>query len=274
MPAFDSFLEYSSVEKFKDFRQSLVSHKRGTLSSGNFGVNMSLTFKDENTTLFEDDDSKQPVKLFQRVGKMQQPGFVFDIDGTERAIEVVSNNGKIKLNEDFIDLLKFVDDSKKEQWHKAAQKDKKKCVSLNVQELLKKTDVNYRTHGDRLHYLVIGLVTVKVRNEVNQYPLFLFSCSDMDKATLQVEVESSGFANFWLDKYLLEDLLMNTLKSYEISLDESFATKLNDIARKINALQTMSIDSIECDTTYSSISIVTGFEAEYIDPVWNKILTA
>lgn len=278
MTAFDTFLAYSAQRKFNEYRQSLVGHKKGTLSSGTFADCMSLAMSEENGKLFEDAQQAaavkpvEPTKLFQKVGKYQQPGFVFNLDGTENAVGAIMNSGKLKLYEDFSHTLRFADTKKRDAWEAAPAAAKRKCIGRNVQDLIRKTDVNYRTHGDRLHYYVVGLVSITEKNDTKRYPLFLFSCSDIDKNTMHVEVESSGFGNFWLDKNYLGDLLFRTLKGYEITIDDTFPGKANDIARKISSLQSAAFDNITCDLTYSSISIVTGFVAEYIDPVWTKVL--
>ena len=279
MTAFDTFLAYSAQKKFNEYRQSLVGHRKGTLSSGTFSQNMSLSLSEENGTTFEDAQNTmpakppEPVKLYQRVGKYQQPGFVFTLEGTENAVGSIMSAGKLKLYEDFSRNLRFSDANKRDLWESAPSAAKRKCIGRNVQDLIRKTDVNYRTHGDRLHYFVVGMVSITEKNDTKRYPLFLFSCSDIDKNTMHVEVEPSGFANFWLDKNYLGDLLFRTLKGYEVTIDETFPGKANDIARKISGLQSAAFDSISCDLTYSSISIVTGFVAEYIDPVWSKVLT-
>lgn len=278
MTAFDTFLAYSAERKFNEYRQSLVGHKKGTLSSGSFADCMSLAMGEENGKLFEDAQQAatvapaEPTKLFQKAGKYPQPGFVFSLDGTEAAVSTIMNAGKLKLYEDFSHNLRFADTKKRDAWEAAPAATKRKCIGRNVQDLIRKTDVNYRTHGDRLHYYVVGLVTITEKNDTRRYPLFLFSCSDIDKNTMHVEVEPSGFGNFWLDKNYLGDLLFRTLKGYEITIDDSFPGKANDLARKISSLQSAAFDNITCDLTYSSISIVTGFVAEYIDPVWSKVL--
>jgi hypothetical protein len=279
MTAFDTFLAYSAQRKFNEYRQALVGHKKGTLSSGTFADCMSLTVTEENGTAFEDAAGRQPsarpaepVKLFQRVGKYQQPGFIFTLDGTEKSVSTIMNGGKLKLYEDFSQNLRFPDTAKRDIWESAPAAVRRKCIGRNVQDLIRKTDVNYRTHGDRLHYYVVGLVSITEKTDIRRYPLFLFSCSDIDKNTMQVEVEASGFANFWLDKNYLGDLLFRTLKGYEVTIDDTFPGKANDIARKVSSLQSSAFDKITCDLTYSSISIVTGFVAEYIDPVWGKVL--
>lgn len=275
MTAFDTFLAYSAGRKFNEYRQSLVGHRKGTLSSGAFADSMSLALDQDIPEKPVEGKPVQPAvpsKLYQRMGKYQQPGFVFNLDGTEKSVANIASNGKIRLYEDFSNCLKFSDTAKRDIWEGAPAAARRRCIGKNVQDLIRKTDVNYRTHGDRLHYYVVGLVSITEKNDTKRYPLFLFSCSDIDKNSMHVEVEASGFANFWLDKNYLGDLMFRTLKGYELSIDDTFPGKANDLARKINTLQSAAFDNISCDLSYSSISIVTGFVAEYIDPVWTKVL--
>lgn len=276
MSAFDEILAYSSKEKFNDFRQSLVAHKRGTLSSGSLSSSMSVQYENNasQADIPQDDSQTQntaPQKILLKSGKTPQPGIVFDENGTDRAISIVSNGGKLKLLDEFGDLLKFGNQGDKDNWLGAERKVKKRCLSRNVEELIKKTDINYRTHGDRLHYFVVGLVEIKADAEWSRYPLFLFSCSDINKNSLETEIETTGFLNFWLDKNYLENNLTSSVGGYEINMNEKFASVLNNIAGKINNLQLSSFDEIKVDPKYSAIAIVTGFEAEYIDPFWERL---
>lgn len=275
MSAFDEILSHHSKDKFNDFRQALVSHRKGTLSSGTFATAMSALYEtnQQQENLLEESTPKKFSKIvFLKNGHTQQPGFIFDSTGTERALSIIANAGKIKLNEDFSNFLKFTKSDDKEAWLQADRANKKRCIAKNVEDLIKKTDINYRTHGDRLHYFVAGLVTTKDKNQIDHYPLFLFTCSDISKQTLEVEAESTGFLNFWLDRNLLESTAAKALNGYEVNLDESFGSTLNSVAGKIAALQSAEFETITVDPKYSAITIVTGFEAEYIDPVWEKIL--
>lgn len=275
MSAFDDILAYHSKEKFKDFRQALVSHKRGTLSSGTFSESMTVVYDNDSiqTSMLDDGISPQIKKiLFLKQGQIQHPGFIFDTAGTDRALSIVASNGRLKLHEEFSNYLKFRSQDDKDAWTQSDRVDKKRCIARNIDDLIKKTDVNYRTHGDRLHYLVAGLVTTRQGKLINRYPLFLFSCSDLNRHTLEAEVESTGFLNFWLDRNLLENTAVTALGGYEINLNEAFPSLINSVASKIGALQSPEFDEISVDAKYTALSIVTGFEAEYIDPVWGKIL--
>jgi hypothetical protein len=275
MSAFDDILSHHSKEKFKDFRQALVSHKRGTLSSGTFSESMAVIYDNDATqTSILDESSERPIKkiLFLKHGQIQHPGLIFDTAGTDRALSVVANNGRLKLYEEFANYLKFHSQDDKDAWAQSDRASRKRCMVRNIDDLIKKTDVNYRTHGDRLHYLVAGLVTTRQGKLTNHYPLFLFSCSDLNRHTLEAEIEPTGFLNFWLDRTLLENTAVTALGGYEVNLNESFPSLINNIASKIGALQSSQFDEISIDAKYTALVIVTGFEAEYIDPVWGKIL--
>jgi len=275
MSAFDDILSYHSREKFKDFRQALVSHKRGTLSSGTFSDAMAALYdKDMVQTGLLEESTERIIKkiLFLKQGQIQHPGLIFDTTGTERALSIIANNGRLKLHEEFAQYLKFHHQDDKDAWVQSDRSTKKRLIARNVDDLIKKTDVNYRTHGDRLHYLVAGLVTTRQGKLKNQYPLFLFSCSELNRHTLEAEVESTGFLNFWLDRNLLENTAGAVLGGYEVNLNESFPSLMNNVASKLSDLQSSEFDEITVDAKYTALAIVTGFEAEYIDPAWGKIL--
>jgi hypothetical protein len=269
MSAFDEILAFSSIEKLNDFRQALISHKRGTLTSGSFAESMRVVF---DTQTDDDEDSLTPNKIFLNITNKPQPGFIFDANGTDRALSVISNAGTLKLLDEFAGFYKFKLDKETEAWSKSDRAIKRKCIGRNLEDLIRKTDINYRTHGDRLHYYVVGLVTIEEDKSVNSYPLFLFPCNEVNKNSMTVEVEQTGFINFWLDKYYLEDTLYKNNKGYEVTIEENFPTLLNSISIKIANVQNASIDNITVDPKYSAVSIVTGFEPEYIDPVWDKLL--
>lgn len=280
MTAYDEILAYNSKGKFNDFRQALV-HARGTLSGGVFGSTMGMQYDDptteENDELNTDEpivESKIPKRIYLKMGRTPQPGVVFDENGTDRALSNISNGGMLKLLEEFGNFLKFSTQEEKDNWLNAERTVKRRCLARNLEELNKKTDIYYRTHGDRLHYFVVGLVSIKVGANTGNFPLFLFPCSEINKNTLEAEVETAGFLNFWLDKNWLENSLLSTLGSYEIHFNDTFASVLNSVTSKINNLQLSSFDEIHVDPKYSGISIVTGFEPEYIDPAWEKILEA
>ncbi len=273
MSAYTDFLSKSSVSKFKDFRQALVSERsRGNLLSGNLADAMDAAVKVSNALIFEVNQRQDIDKLFLKKGKADDWGFIFDMHGTEKALKYLTGGGALRLYDDFATHFRFKDDAKQEQWLSTSEIAKKKAIAANISQMIKKTEVNYRTHGDRLHYFTVGKVTVWTKDEVARYPLFLFSCTSTNKRTYSVEVETSGFLNFWLDKAVLEYEVSKKIKGFEVALDETFPSVLNDIAQKLSAIELPDIDKLEVDPTYSSVGIITGFEPEYIDPVWKEIL--
>ena len=273
MSAYNDFLSKSSIHKFKEHRQALVSERsRGNLLSGNLAEAMDVATKLANASLFDNNQTADIDKIFLKKGKADDWGFIFDIHGTEKALRNLTSGGRLKLYEDFAQHFRFRDITKREQWLATSEPAKKKAMAANINQMVKRTEVNYRTHGDRLHYFTVGQITTKHKGETFRYPLFLFSCINTDKKTLSAEVETSGFLNFWLDKSILEDEISKKLKGFEVTLDESFPSLLNDIAQKLRSIEITTVDTLEFDPTYSSIGIITGFEPEYIDPVWRDIL--
>lgn len=273
MSAYNDFLSKSSIHKFKEHRQALVSERsRGNLLSGNLAEAMDVATKLTNASLFDNNQTADIDKIFLKKGKADDWGFIFDIHGTEKALRNLTSGGRLKLYEDFAQHFRFRDTTKREQWLATSEPAKKKAMAANINQMVKRTEVNYRTHGDRLHYFTVGQITTKHKGETFRYPLFLFSCINTDKKTLSAEVETSGFLNFWLDKSILEDEISKKLKGFEVTLDESFPSLLNDIAQKLRSIEITTVDTLEFDPTYSSIGIITGFEPEYIDPVWRDIL--
>ena len=80
--------------------------------------------------------------------------------------------------------------------------------------MMKETDVQYRTHGDRLHYLVIGKISFDFQknftSEHMTFPLTMFSCQGERKTVekyLTLQVEKTGFINFVLDERMLDSEL-------------------------------------------------------------------
>ena len=117
MSAFDDFLERSSKEKFEEYRKDLVS-TRGNFSSGTLAEYMDVSRRARNASLFDDEEAATTPtlnKLFiRKVSRTEDYGFIFDIHGTEKAIDKISSGGSIKIYEDFKDNLLFEDESKKE----------------------------------------------------------------------------------------------------------------------------------------------------------------
>lgn len=273
MSAYNDFLTKSSIHKFKEHRQALVSERsRGNLLSGNLADAMDASSKTSNSSLFDANQNLDIDKIFLKKGKADDWGFIFDIRGTEKALKTLTGGGTLKLYEDFVENFRFKDSVKREQWMGSSEAAKKKAMAANINQMIKKTEINYRTHGDRLHYFTVGKITISKKDELLRYPLFLFSCINTDRRNLRVEVETSGFLNFWLDKSILEDEISKKIKGFEVTLDESFPALLNDIAQKLASIEIPAVDKLEFDPTYSSVGIITGFEPEYIDPAWKDIL--
>jgi hypothetical protein len=273
MSVFDTIFGYSSTDKMADYRQALVGNKRGTLISGTFADDMHLAYPDGGQQGMFGEGATTPAKLFTRTGRAQQPGLIFDKNGGEKAIDITANGGSLKLLEDFAGHLKFARIEDRDNWQSADPRIRKRCVARNIEDMVKKTEINYRTHGDRLHYLVIGLLDITdIKGESGKYPLFLFSCSEIDRGKLTADVEQTGFANFAVDRLLLQQRLHDLINGYEIEINQEFSGRLNELAAKVNKLELPEIETIKMDPEFSALSIVTGFEAEYIDPVWEKIL--
>jgi len=276
MTAYDYLLSYNSAEMFGEYRQALVNN-RGTLSNGNFASGMSIQYDQTNTQvgLLDDEDTitKKPVKVFLRVGSAQHPGIIFNKAGSEEVLSSVTSSGIFRMNETQNQKLKFMNAADTDAWEATSANNRKVCIARNFDDMFKKTDIVYRTNGDRMHYLVNGLVTIRDTKGLSHYPLFLFSCTDLNKNTLTATIEQDGFINFWLDKYRLEGAVERVNgNSIQVSLNQGYTARSNQIVAELNRLNLSSIESIEVDPTYTALAIVTGFDAEYIDPVWNEIL--
>jgi hypothetical protein len=240
--------------------------------SGTFPKAMSLSYLAGADLSLPQNTNQVPDRLVVRVGGARQSGLVFDREGTDRALSTVSANGSLKLLEDFSGYLNFSGDSDRQAWEAADQRVKRRCLARNVDEMIKQTDINYRTHGDRLHYLVVGLVEVVDDKGISgDYPLYLFSCTDLNQGLLQADIEQEGFANFWLDRNVLSGTIALACDGYETSIDGGFASHLNTLCAKLNSLELPHLRSVKAIPSYSALTIVTGFDPEYIDPVWERI---
>ena len=236
MTAYDDILNNSSIPKMKEYRQALVSEQsRGNLVSGNLPAVMDALVK-ISTENAPENTTKEISKIFINSGRASDPGFVFNTQGTERVLRTVEAGGKIKFFDDFIDLFAFSKSELSESWKRSESVVKKRCIARNIEDLVKKTEINYRTHGDRLHYLVVGRIIVKKVDELKSYPLFLFSCSDLSRRNLSAEIESTGFLNFWLDKNILEDEVSRKIKGFEVSVDDNFSSVINDISQLVTSI--------------------------------------
>ena len=86
------------------------------------------------------------------------------------------------------------------------------------------------------------------------------------------EIEQSGFINFSLDEKYFNSEIQYICNGLSIEIDDTLPSRLNVIKNKIEKLEIPNVENIDVDVTFSMISIVTGFEAEYLDKAWEKIL--
>jgi hypothetical protein len=277
--AYDDILDYSSTKQFGDFRRVLIGN-RGTIASGNLAKGLTLIFdknqSQQNETLFEDQPQEQlvPINLVQKIGNYGQPGLIFNKNGYEEVLRQIESRGELTLS-NLIDKLKFAKDTDATIWEGASDTVRRRCMSRNLDKLIKETQIQYRIHGDRMHYLTVGLVEVETyQGKTERYPLFLFSCPDLDLNKLSAQVDSTGFINFWLDKNIFEnEIAKKRDDNFEVTLDNDFANEVNTISQYMNGVNlSAKYKSIKVDPSYMAFQIVTGFEAEYVDPVWIEIL--
>lgn len=277
--AYDDILDYSSTKQFGDFRRVLIGN-RGTIASGNLARGLTLIFdknqSQENETLFEDEQQHSPVNIVQKMGTYGQPGLVFNKNGYEEVLRQIESRGELTIS-NLIDKFKFVNDKDATIWEDTSDTVRRRCVSRNLDKLIKETQIQYRIHGDRMHYLTIGIVEVETYQGKNErYPLFLFSCPELDLNRLSAQVDSTGFINFWLDKNIFDnEIAKKRNDSFEVTLDNDFANEVNTISQYLNGVNlSAKYKSIKVDPSYMAFQIVTGFEAEYVDPAWADILKA
>lgn len=278
--AYDSILEYSNTKQFGEFRRVLVGN-RGSIASGNLASGLSLVF-DKNTpdnqTLFEvDDKAKEPIGVWQRLGGRNQPGLpglIFDKNGYDEVVRQVEARGELSLA-NLINKLRFTTEKDTDAWDKLPDATKRRLISRNLDKLKKETDAQYRTTGDRMHYLTIGLVeVVDYQEKTANYPLFLFSCPDLDLNKFNATVDQTGFINFWLDKnFFGNEIGRKRSNNFEITLDADFANQVNTVSEYMNSVNlNAKFKSVKVNPQYMAFQIVTGFEAEYVDPAWEKML--
>lgn len=275
--AYDSILEYSNTKQFGEFRRVLVGN-RGSIASGNLVDGLSLVFDrntPDNQTLFEvDDKPKEPIGVWQKLGGRNQPGLIFDKNGYDEVVRQVEARGEISLT-NLMGKLRFKTEKDTAIWDKLSDASKRRLISRNLDKLKKETDTQYRTTGDRMHYLTIGSVEVTDnQDKVFNYPLFLFSCPELDLNKFNASVDQTGFINFWLDKnFFGNEIARMRSDNFEIVLDADFANQVNTISEYMNGVNlTAKYKSVKINPQYMAFQIVTGFEAEYVDPAWKKML--
>ena len=275
--AYDSILEYSNTKQFGEFRRVLVGN-RGSIASGNLASGLSLVFDKnipDNQALFEiDDKAKEPIGVWQKLGGRNQPGLIFDKNGYDEVVRQVEARGEISLT-NLISKLRFNTEKDNDTWDKLSDTIKRRLISRNLDKLKKETDTQYRTTGDRMHYLTIGLVEViDNQDRIANYPLFLFSCPELDLNKFRATVDQTGFINFWLDKnFFGNEIGRMRSNNFEITLDADFANQVNTISEYMNGVNLAArYKSVKINPQYMAFQIVTGFEAEYVDPAWIKML--
>lgn len=276
--AYDEILEYSGIKQFGDFRRVLVGD-RGTIASGNLAKGLHLVFDKgkfaENEVLFEDiHKEKEPINILQRIGARDQPGLIFNKSGYEEVMRQIESRGEVSFVS-LLDKLKFAKESDEGVWSSSPEAIKMRCLSKNLDKLLRETKPIYRMYGDTMQYLTVGLVEIETyQDEVKKYPLFLFSCPELDLKKLSAKIDTTGFMNFWLDKNVFENEIgKKRSNNFEISLDNTFANEVNTFSTYMNDINlAAAYKTVKVDPTYMAFQIVTGFEAEYIDPAWSNIL--
>lgn len=286
MAAFDEIIEKNGSENLVTYRKALVS-QTGSLISGVIPEYMDLTSRSRNRTVFnmlndeEADETTSPDQLgalfIKKPGKSTRDyGFVFNTEGTERIIRELVAGNALRISKDFLSCFRFENEQKAELWYAAKDATKRRLVSYDLIQLKKKTDIQYRTHGSRLHYLTLGKITATVieqsKSQRMSFPLFLFDCIRTDHLKQTIEVEQSGFLNFSLDEKYFDSEIKRIVGGLTIDADTTLPTKLNTIKNRIEKLEIPNIEDIEVDITFCMISIITGFEAEYLDKAWEKIL--
>lgn len=286
MAAFDEIINKNGSDNLISYRKVLVS-PTGSLISGSIPEYMDLTSRSRNRTLFdissqeEADETTRPEQLgalfIKKPGRATRDyGFVFDKDGTEKIMREIIAGNPLRISKDFLFHFRFENDRKAELWRAAKDTTKKRLIAYDLTQLKKKTDIQYRIHGSRLHYLTLGKVTATIleqsKSQRMSFPLFLFDCVHTDHLKQIAEIEQSGFVNFSLDEKYFNSEIQKITGGLTIDADSTLPTRLNSIKSKIEKLEIPNVEDIHVDITFSMISIVTGFEAEYLDKAWEKIL--
>lgn len=280
MSAIDEILKSFGPKFAAESRKRLISAS-GSIISGKLPESMKLSSKIVPVVMELQNEEAEPKKSSEvrsiDMGSNHH-GFVFDRDGTEKLISriIASPEGELRIFDDLKDNFLFNSEKDTELWRQCNRQ--RSIVAKNIQAMMKETDVQYRTHGDRLHYLVIGKISFDYQKghttEHVTYPLTMFSCQGERKYVekyLTLQVEKTGFINFVLDERMLDSELMKINHGAQVSIDKSLFDTLSKIQASIPKLRFKNIDNVEIDPTFSMIGVITGFETEYLDPVWEKI---
>lgn len=287
MSAYDELTSQLTQESLDGFRKKLIS-PRGMIMSGKLCEYMDLSSRVRNYSFFDLDEanddepesSMQVNKIFIRknASKTQNSGFVFDAEGTQKIIQKVINSSDLKIL-DLKDNFLFADERKKELWDGISENRKKNLIFKNIYKMKKDTDMQYRIHGSRLHYLVIGKITFTKdsgsKTEHLAFPMFMFECSETREKECAVSVDQAGFMNFTIDDPKYFNGALKEWDGYdenEVVMNNSLPIKLNSLKEYAKKINLPSITDIEFDPQYSMIGVITGFETEYLDKAWSNIL--
>lgn len=283
MGAIDFILQNVDKSYLKEKKKQLIS-PRGSIINGK--IQQSMNLQKKVTSIFadsEEDTSEEEVQIATEIRGISmvggKHGFIFNAKGTDKIMTKLSSsvNNELRLYDDFCEDLLFSNERNTELWLESNKQ--RSVMAKNIQAMMKETDVQYRTHGSRLHYLTIGKVsfdyTKGYKTERMDFPLLMFECEG-DRSYIEkhlcIGVEKSGFINFVLDERMLDGELAKINKGNTIALDGDLPAKLSEMQAKIEKMRFRDIDNLEIDPTYSRIGVITGFETEYLDPVWGKIL--
>ena len=283
MSAYDDFIGLIQGDKtvLKQYRRDLIS-SRGSLVCGKMPEFMTISVREEKTIAPDGTEEivRLPRRLFIRssLKSGEEYGFVFNKDGTEKVVNQITNGQKIRIADEYMDDFKFLNDNTKQFWDELTNTKKRRLVSEDIDRMITKTNLQYRIHGDRLHYFVLGKVTIESSplngktKLVESFPLVLFSCLETDRMKMAVEVEQSGFINFWLDENKLDNAVSKVFKGVEVNMGSDLIRDLNTLQQQLSKTQFGQYDKVELDPTFSMIGIVTGFQAEYVDKAWEAMI--
>lgn len=285
MGAIDKLRDSVKDGFFAEKKKELIS-TRGTIINGDIPEHMKLSKKVVSVLTGDSDDDadEQAVETKSQINSLdmaKRHGFVFSNEGTEKIIAKItaSPDGELRIFEDLSNDLLFASQNDAELW---SDFDKKRSImAKSVQAMMKETEVQYRTHGSRLHYLVIGKVICDYRKkgtfkfERSVFPLAMFECTGEKNniiKNLRLNVEKSGFLNFVLDENILDGELSKINGGNQIEINGELPQRLIALQSKIERTNFIDVENIKVDPTFSMVGVITGFETEYLDPVWDKLL--
>lgn len=280
MSAYDEIIRINGDGNLATYRKQMMN-PRGSMMSGSMPEVMKVSTRARNRTIEEgmaEGDAMRLAALYMKKleTSTRDYGFVFDKDGTEAVIHELIAGNPLAIDRKFANYFRFENERDAELWSEASDYAKRRLISKDLMQLKKKTDMQYRIHGNRLHYLVLGKVsammyeTSKAQRVV--FPLFLFECIDTDSKRNLVEVEQTGFVNFAVDEKYFTSEIRKANGGIQVDADDKLPTKMMEVKRRLEKLNLANLEDVEVDVTFSMIGVVTGFVAEYLDKVWDKIL--